>query len=263
MLQFSKLDKAIDAKNKMGKHVICLMIVICGLTTSCIYYPHLTSVPLIKEKGDTRIEGGVGLVSQSLQVSFSQGATEKIAYQLAASMDPYGYYSGSPGLYAQGAIGTYKNIQSKNVMELYGGFAYGSSCAYNDANPGNLHGNYQVYFAQFNYGDIEQRKANLEYGLGLKAGFLHSKMTDKVYFFSRDDYSTVGPYPVYRINGLLLEPTLFLRFGGKRLKFFTTLGASLYHQLNHTDKCLPTNPFNLGLGISYSLMPTKNKKLHE
>ena len=251
MKQNSKINRVMDVKSKIKRHVIFSMIVVCGLTTSCAYYPRLTSVPLIKEKGDTRIEGGIGLLSPSLQASFSQGATEKIAYQLAASIDPYGH-DNSSGLYAHGAIGFYKNIQDRNVMELYGGFACGRSNAYKDANPGNLYGNYQVYFAQFNYGNIAKKKANFESGLGMKFGFLQSKMTDARYFLHPDDYSPNGPYSVYRLNGLLFEPTVFLRFGGENLKFWTALGASLYYQLNHTDKWLPASAPGFGIGVSYS-----------
>jgi len=235
----------------LKRHSFFLTAIVCWLTTSCAYYPRLTGVPLIKEKGDTRIEGGIGLLSQSLQASFSQGATDKIAYQLSASIDPYGP-NNSSGLYAHGAIGLYKNILDHKVMEFYGGFAYGRSSAHKNANPGDVFGNYQVYFLQFNYGSIKKKKANFEYGVGIKSGLLNSKMTDAIYFFEPDYYLPNEPYPVYRLNGILFEPTVFLRLGGEKLKFWTALGASLYYQFNHTDKQLPASAPGFGLGVSYS-----------
>lgn len=246
----------IKKQNKMKKHVIYSMIVICGLTTSCTYYPRLTGIPLIKEKGDTRIEGGVGVFSQSAQVSVAHGATENIAFHLAASIDPYGP-QGSSGLYTQGAIGYYKNFQDRRVMEMYGGLALGRSEAHN-AERGTVFGNYQMYFAQFNIGNIEQKKANMEYGFGLKSGILSSKMTDAEYFGY--DYPQNKPYPVYRLNGIVAEPTFFLRFGGEKLKFFTSLGYSLYYQMNNTDQWLPASAPNFGLGISYSFGGNTNSK---
>jgi len=242
-------------KTKMlHSHLIFSMIVICVLMTSCFsYYPRLTSVPLIKEKGDTRIEGGVGMYSSSLQASFSQGATEKIAYQISGSIDPnIDNGSNATGLYVQGAIGLYKNIQDKDVMELYGGFGYGCSNANSDANPGNLYGNFQSYFLQFNYGFIGKNRANLETGFGLKTGLLHSNMTDENYFSRQDDYLSNEPYPIYHLNGLLFEPTGFLRLGGKNVKFWTALGVCKYLQLNYTDKQLPVFPFDFGIGVSFS-----------
>jgi hypothetical protein len=35
------------------------------LVTGCAYYPHLTDVPLIREKGDTRLEAGCTIVASS------------------------------------------------------------------------------------------------------------------------------------------------------------------------------------------------------
>jgi len=239
-------------------HLILSMIVICGLMTSCFsYYPRLTNVPLIKEKGDTRIEVGLGL-PPSIQASFSQGATEKIAYQISGSIDPngpfnYGNGSNTTGLYGQGAIGLYRNIQDRDVLELYGGFGCGRSDAYNDANPGHLYGNFQSYFLQFNYGYVGKNKVNLETGFGMKAGLLHSNMTDANYFMSsREDYLSNGPYPIYHLNGLLFEPTVFLRLGEKNVKFWIAFGASKYFQLNHTDKLLPASAPGFAIGVSSS-----------
>ena len=255
-------------KTKMSySHLIFSMIVICGITTGCAYYPRLTSVPLIKEKGDTRIEGGVGVFSQSLQAAFSQGATDKIAYQVSGSIDPYGPLNSNgtntSRLYGQGAIGFYKNIQDRDVMELYGGFGCGRSEAYKDANPGNFYGNFQSYFLQFNYGYIEKNKVNLEAGIGLKTGLLHSKMTDANYFFRQDDYPSNGPYPIYHLNGLIFEPTAFLRLGGKKVKFWIAMGVSKYYQLNYTDKQLPVFPFDFGIGVSYSFGGHTRQKAKE
>ena len=240
----------------MKKDLIFLTVIICWLATSCVYYPRLTGIPLIKEKGDTRIEGGIGILAPSLQASFSQGATDKIAYQLSASIDPYGPGNRS-GLYAQTAVGYYNNISDRNVIEFYGGLACGRSNAYQNANPGNVFGNYQVYFLQLNYGNIKKKKANLESGVGIKVGLLHSKMTDANYFFDPFDYPPNEPYSVYRMNGILFEPTAFLRFGGEKLKFWTALGASVYYQLNHTGKELPANAPGFGMGVSYNFGGSK------
>jgi len=235
----------------MKRCIICLLIAITALTTSCAYYPHLTGTPLIKEKGDTRIEGGLTLYSPSAQASFSRGLTEKLAFQVAASIGYDDYYT-------QGALGYFKNINNKTVMELYGGVGFGHGDAYKDANPGHLRGNYQIYFAQFNIGNIEKKLANLEYGIGLKPGYLHSKMTDANYFFISENYSKTDSYPVYSLNGFIFEPTVFLRFGGKNLKFNIALGKCWMVQLTHTDKTFPVGS-NFGIGVSYSFGGTSKK----
>ena len=107
-------------KNFIISIAIIIITIIGSLTTSCTYYPHLTGIPLIKEKGDTRIEGGVTILDPSIHASVSYGATEELALQAVFSANSVEYYG-------QGAIGFYKNIQDRNVMELYVGFGYGYS----------------------------------------------------------------------------------------------------------------------------------------
>jgi hypothetical protein len=216
------------------------------LTTGCAYYPHLTGIPLIKEKGDTRIEGGVAFYSPSAHISISQGVTEKIAYQAAVSIGAV-----SKEYYTQGALGYYKNIGARTVFESYGGFGFGYGDAYKDANPGDLTGNYQIYFAQFNIGNVTRKFANIEYGLGLKSGYFHSKMTDQSFFSLPEDYPQNQPYPVYSLNGIIVEPTVFTRLGGKNLKFIVEYGICEMIQLTHNDKKFPVGD-NFGIGFSYS-----------
>ena len=230
----------------MKRYAVCLIIAILTLTTGCAYYPHLTGIPLIKEKGDTRIEGGVALYSPSAHISVSHGATKNLALQVAACTGAV-----DKEYYAQSAIGYYKNIHNMTILEMYGGFGFGYGDAYKDATGGNLRGNYQIYFTQFNIGNIGRKFPNVEYGLGFKTGYLHSKMTDFNYFYNYDSYPQNQPYPVYFLNGIIVEPTFFTRFGGKNLKFNVAMGPCWMIQFTHTDKRFPVAG-NLGIGFSCS-----------
>jgi hypothetical protein len=227
--------------SKMKGFVIATILF---MVSSCAYYPHLTDTPLIREKGDTRLEGGATLSSPTVHASVSYGLTEKIAVQTAGIMGADEHY------YIQGAAGIFKNTDNRKVLELYGGFGYGNSEVGRLGLPGQLYGNHQIYFAQFNFGKIKNKRANMEYGFGLKSGYLRSKMTDADYY---DVHPENAPYPVLKMNSIVIEPAFFLRFGGEKLKFQTGLGACWMFQLNHTDKKLPFWPINLGLGVSYSL----------
>ena len=227
----------------MKKIVFCLLLTVFSLT-SCFYYPRLTGNPLIREKGDTRIEGGVNIIYPNIYASVARGLTENIAVQLAGTGNGEDYYT-------HAAVGYYKNIRDRNVLELYGGFAYGHSEALSNANPGSLIGNYQMYFTQFNYGNIRKRAANLEMGVGVKSGYMHSRVEDDNFFFDRE-YPRGEPYQVYSLNGVFVEPSLFLRFGGPRLKFNASLGGGLFFQLNNTDKELIPVHISTAIGVSYS-----------
>ena len=110
------------------------------------------------------------LFYHQLHATISYGLTNKISLQTFGSLGPDDRY------YFQGAAGIFKKYGDQKVMELYGGFGNGYGRAYRDANPGDLLGNYQVYFLQLNYGKIDCKFANMDYGFGLKTGFLHSDL---------------------------------------------------------------------------------------
>ena len=76
-------------------------------------YPHLTDVPLINKKGDTRFSGGVTIPAPSAHITVSHGLTDKIAIQTSGSIG--GDYSYD----IQGAVGLFKNMQNQDVIELY------------------------------------------------------------------------------------------------------------------------------------------------
>jgi len=214
------------------------------IMSGCIVYQtQMTDVPLISEKNDLRIDAGVSLIP-AVQSTVSYGLTDKIAIQ------GYGNVGADHNYYFQTATGLYKNKGNDRVMEVYGGFGYGYGDAYKDANPGNLLGNYQLYFGQFNYGKIASKSSGFEIGLGIKAGYLHSSLTDKNYY---DWGNTTGPYDLYKDESILFEPVGFMRFGSGRLKFSFKLGSTLIYKFTNTDKNLPYGRLNIGLGLNYRL----------
>jgi hypothetical protein len=212
--------------------------------SSCIVYtPVTTDIPLISEKNDLRIDAGVSIVP-SANATVSYGLTDKIAVQ------GFGSIGSDDRYYLQAASGYYQNIGNNKILELYAGAGYGYGNAYNDANPGNLIGDYQLYFVQLNYGKIADEKSNLEIGFGIKTGYLHSNLTDKNYY---DWTSEDGPFTVFHDDSILIEPTGFMRFGGGRLKFNVKLGSTLIYKFTNTDKNFPYSYVNLGLGLNYRL----------
>ena len=224
---------------KIWRHVFVLLFVIFSLA-SCAYYPHLTDIPLINKKGDTRVEGGVTVPAPSVHATVSHGLTDKIAIQGAGTIGGDDTYD------IQGAVGLFKSLQNQEVIELYGGVSYGYGYASKSSQDlGRLDGNYQVYFTQFNYGKINGSFANRDYGVGLKLGYYHASMNDRSYY----DY---GLHSIRKFNGLLIEPVFMYRFGGKRLKFQTEMGGCWIFLFNN-EKKLPFFPLNLGIGMSYSL----------
>jgi hypothetical protein len=224
--------------------VIVIGFLISLMMSSCIvYHPQTTDIPLISEKKDLRVDAGVSIVP-SVHATLSYGLTQKIAIQGFGSIGLDDKY------YFQVATGLYKNKGNSRILELYGGFGYGYGHVFKDANPGNLSGNYQLYFAQLNYGKTASETSNFEIGFGVKAGYLHSNLTDENYY---DWVSDTGPFYEYHDENLLFEPIGFIRLGGDKLKFSVKLGGALIYKFTNTDKYLPYSYINLGLGLNYRL----------
>lgn len=221
---------------------------------SCTIIPHTTDIPLIREKGDLRVDAGVSIIPTA-NATVSYGLSEKIAVQA------YGSYGADHPYYLQGAVGLFKNKENNYVTEWYAGAGTGNSEAYESGQWGRLEGNYQLYFTQFNIGKLNSNFLNADYGLGLKAAYARSKFTDEDYF---DIYYLDGDfanfiYPVQTDNGLVFQPTVFGRFGKGRLKFNLKASGLLYYQFTNRENKLPVGYFNVGIGLNYSIN-TKNNR---
>ena len=212
------------------------------LFTGCAYSPIIADIPLISRKNELRVDAGVS-TALAANATVSYGLTDKIAVQTFANIGADNMY------YLHGAVGYYKDLGENKIMEIYGGFGYGYGNAYSDVNPGFLAGNYQTYFTQFNIGKVNGSFAHLDYGIGLKAGLLHSNMTDKNYYWRND--IIIVPFTTYKDNSLLFEPTCFIRFGGERLKVNFKLGGLLMYKFTNTNLSFPYCPLDFGIGLNY------------
>jgi hypothetical protein len=222
--------------------IAAIMLIAAGGLVSCTYYPRLTGIPLIKEKGDTMIEGGITVVVPNIYMSASYGMSDKISIQTAVSANSY-------NCYLHGAAGLYKKVrQDRNVIELYCGFGYGAGNQNTAVTSVYQSGNYQVYFAQFNYGNIGKKVGNFESGFGIKLGYLHTNMNVTAEFYSGLEHQ----------RGLFIEPTGFFRFGGPKWKFNAAFAYGKWFQISDNTE-IYTFPINIGIGVTYNLNILNNK----
>ena len=198
---------------KKAKTVTNMILSVCLLLlNSCVtYYPQAVDIPLIKEKGDARLDAGMFLIpalntvnesdsniiaDMGINATFTSGITDILAVQAFLSFDVLSR------IHIQGALGVYKAFENKTVMELYGGFGYGNSIwssAYNESRD-----DYLLTFAQYNLGQTGLGKSNIDFGMGLKGGYLQNNSVT-------DDF--------YKKNGWMMEPSVFFRFGSNRAKY--------------------------------------------
>jgi len=221
--------------------------------SSCVaYYPQTVDIPLIRKKGDIRIDAGYFFVpnlngtgnnnvdgDENKQVSllvdagghatFSAGVTDVLAVQAFASVDVVSRY------HLQGALGLFKGFENKTVIELYGGYGYGSGF-WNEAF--QIRDNYQLAFTQFNIGKSDQGRRHIDYGLGVKGGYL---------FCNFDNQCNITT--LHKKDGWLVEPSVFFRFGGRKVKFCTKVNF-LWTNTIRKDYYYPVN---LSMGVNISL----------
>jgi len=152
--------------------ILLLFLASIDMTSCIVYHPNLVDIPLISKKHELRIDAGVSVIP-SANATISYELTKKFSVQT------YGSFGSDERYFLQGALGYYKDLGNRNIMEIYNGFGYGYGSAYKEANPGYLYGDYHVYFSQFNLGKVNDNFAHMDYGIGVKAGFLHSNLTEE------------------------------------------------------------------------------------
>ena len=224
-----------------------LWVIACTLIltmSGCVIYnPQMTDIPLIAHKGDLRVDAGISIVT-SAHASVSYGLTDKIAIQ------GFGSIGEDKRHYLQGAAGIYQNKSNNTVLETYAGAGYGHGVGFVFAGDGRVSGNYQLYFGQVNYGKIASESSNFETGVSIKAGYLHSNLTDENYYEYTSEY---GPFGKLQDESILFEPSAFMRMGGKKIRFNLKVGGAFIHKFTNTSKKLPYSHLNIGLGINYRL----------
>ncbi len=124
---------------------------------------------------------------------------------------------------------------------MYGGAGLGKAYYFSHSSGGTTTGNYLLPFYQLNFGKISTEVSNLEYGLGIKTGFLHASLTESGFEITDPEY-------VY--NGLLVEPAIFLRPGGKRAKVNFKLSGSWIGALAGNDRYFPYSRVNFGVSLN-------------
>ena len=206
-----------------SKHLIVVALM---FLSSCVaYYPQVVDIPLITGKRDIRVDAGIflapnihgseanknagknddstvyPLADAGVHASFSYGLTDILAIQAYFSFDA------ALRFHLQGALVAYHAFENKTVIEMYGGFGYGNGLINSLA---GTRDDYFLSFTQFNIGKVDQGSSHIDYGLGLKGGYIFCNF-DNIW---RQE-------TIHKQNGWLIEPSVFFRFGGRKAKYCT------------------------------------------
>jgi hypothetical protein len=230
------------------KPPVIFFSLLLSLTGCAVYHPQTTDIPLIDHKGDIRIDMGASVIP-SVHSTVSYGLTKKIAVQAFGSIGPEDRH------YLQLSPGFYKCLDNKKVIELYSGIGFGNANTVKnplanlpEAIHQSLHGKYQLYFVQFNWGKNTNESRDLDWGIGLKTGLFHSELTDMNYYST---YSETEPFPVNKENSILLEPVFSFRIGKENTKFTYKFAITRILKLNHPENYIPAPVINMSLGVNF------------
>ena len=225
--------------NRLMKSKIWTIItsMVLLLLIGCVsYYPQVVDIPLLQKKGDVKINAGYFLapnlddaLNLGVHSTISGGVTDVLAVQAYSSIDIILRW------HLQCALGLFKGFENNTVTELYGGWGFGTGGMWNV----NMDF-YNLYFAQFNLGKANVGNKNVDYGLGLKGGFVaidYSKYND---FYSDK---------LFTDNSWIAEPSLFLRFGGKKLKMNIMVN---YMWANNIPE-IYYFPLSIGMGLNIKI----------
>jgi len=255
-----------------NKQILLIFISVLLLNGCAVYYPQTTDIPLIKEKKELRVDGGISLfyinggttILPSINGTVSYGLTDKIAVQITGNTTAgSAYYSQGLSQYLiAGAIGLYKYNPTNNwTKELYVGIGNGFSTFhdYDNYHSGSLLGNYQVYYVQGNIGRRGIKHKFLEYAFGLKLGLINT------HFYVEDVYSYTSNTTGQKYNelGAFIEPVISIKLGGERLMLnikpsFCYMRTIIKTNNNvagqygiNKDYEYPYSPYGIGLSLNY------------
>ena len=256
---------------KQNNQLLLILISLLLLNGCGVYNPQTTDIPLIKEKKELKVDGGISLFYlngnsyplPAINGTASYGLTDKIAVQISGNiMSGYAYYSKRSQYLLTGAIGLYKHNPTNDwTKELYLGFGngYSTDYDYDRYHSGTLLGDYQIYYIQGNIGRQSIKNKHFEYAFGLKLGFINT------HFYEENVYTFYSQIPGKKYNELaaFIEPVISIKLGGERLKFnikpsFCYLRTIIKTNNSFTDQYVinkdyeyPYSPYGLGLSLNY------------
>ena len=232
--------------------IIASLIFLAGCSTYYNYpqvvSPHAADIPLIKEKGELKVDVGGSFtgvdalrnsnefntedlrILPSVHGTISYGMSNRFALQMHANLSVLSMY------YLQTALGLFNGFGNKSVVELYGGYGYGSSIY---GNWMKTNSKYHLPFVQFNIGQTGLGALRFDYGLGIKAGYIYAHILSDSYY-----------YTFLKDRSLLVEPCVFFRFGGRKVKF-SMRANYFWTNCDVKDDYYLFSPFKLSMGANF------------
>ena len=229
-----------------------MVFALSALFSSCtVYHPQSVDIPLIRHQNDLQVEGAIS-ISPYPYSSPTLNATATYSFNKWGAVQAHINTDGYTELYLQTAFGSYLPIKQHYVIEGYAGYGlWGSrkSEAYElwDSNEPEPSGIYHCPFLQFNTGWVGLAKEHIDVGFGLKTGCFITSFSKIQTNIKGNETSPETQVSTFKEIVPLIEPQIFIRFGGKKLKGSLRVGYCTFFNMGNFDY----SPINVSLGMTY------------
>lgn len=215
------------------------------------YMPTQEDISLISHKNDLRIGVAINMTDNMALSSTSTvtyGLTDDLAIQCYGitsrlfDIETGNYFHG-----ASGALGKYKQLTNKSVIELFVGTGFGGSHFFYEIveeKEVDIEAVYMQYFLKFNYGKIGTGKCHFERGLSLKCEFSDFRVADH-YVSLRSKY--------YKKRHIALEPSLYSALGGEKFKVGAMLSSVIPLEIASDSGDFEYDYIHFAINFSYRL----------
>ena len=245
-----------------------------------MYIPAVRSIPLLEKKSE--FQGEAGISTNSIYANGSYAFTDDVAVSINGNLsygnftnrydlfthkdakEPTGFFD-PPDLrgmfvhrYGEMSVGKI-NILPKFPMklEIFGGAGMGRATDVVSNSLYNHNGNYKTdYYSFFGQGNFGLKKQKVEAGASVRIAF---SMFD--YAYNRNNINDEYFFQT-RFSNVSLEPMLFARIGGEKLKAVLKIGLNLMPPMSHNKESLQDyrglyglgyTVFHYSIGLSYSI----------
>lgn len=226
--------------------IVAVLLSSCGVSAS--YIPQQPPVPLIDHRGEMQLSATFNEVGMS-NATLSVGLTNWLAAQVHVSGQ---IINVTPGA-GSAAVGVYRHF-GPLVAEAYYGWELGTAT---NRTPlftiaeftRHINGSYAMPYLQLNCGLRDVTPLHIDCGVALRGAIMRPsfKITTDDYFEGGNNSDT----RYYNTITKILEPQLFLRFGGENIKWHMQAGWCFPY--SSTVDANDFDRFNMTVGVTFIL----------
>ncbi len=195
----------------MQQHYIKLWIIAILLLSSCapMYVPNVVNTPLLRNKGEFQASVYTGTSGVDPQLAFA--LTDRIGLMVNGSFadrtDTTGDYHKHS--FVEFGAGIYDKIGEYGVVEVFGGYGFGSLRA--EFSPNEI---------WTSYSDVTSNRIFIQPSVGLTTNFFDLALTPRVCYVMVKQESI-------KKSTMFFEPVITVKTGFKYVKFSTQMGLSI------------------------------------